>query len=75
MSQKVKWRKYNSIPVNTKPLIVGWVPSKSKLYCDAEELPGYWLYSLQVKHLPGKLGKFYGWLFGVFYADKPIKRK
>lgn len=62
---------------NCKPLAVGWVPSKAKLDLMAEarerELPGYWLYDLQFKY-PGKLGKLCGYLFGIFYADKAVKR-
>ena len=64
-------------PPSTKPLIVGWVPSPGKLQLMAEgrdrELPGYWLYELQCKYLPGKIGRLYGWLFGEIYADRPVR--
>ena len=59
-----------------RPLIIGWVPSKTKLALimsgRESELPGYWLYQLQGKFLPGRLGRFCGWVFGKIYADRKV---
>jgi hypothetical protein len=77
IGMKMKFREYKPIPFppSTRPLIVGWVPSKTKIDLMAQgrekELPGYWLYELQFKY-PGKIGGICGYLFGKFYADKPI---
>ena len=70
-----KFRKYTK-SVSTKPLIVGWVPSKKKLDLMAEgrakELPGYWWYNAQTK-FPGLIGIFCAYIFSKFYASKPVK--
>jgi hypothetical protein len=74
---KMKFREYKPIPFqpSIKPLFVGWVPSMAKEDLIAQgrekELPGYWLYELQFKY-PGRIGRLCGFLFGMFYADKPI---
>lgn len=72
---KIKYRKYNQSTNNTEPLVIGWVPSKAKeelmLAGKEKELPGYWLYDLQFKY-KGMLGRFYGKLFGLIYANKQI---
>ncbi len=66
------------LPPSTKPLIVGYVPSGAKMDMIGKgkfkELPGYWLYNLQFE-CKGKLGRFCGWLFGVVYANKPVRIK
>ena len=66
--------------IKIKPLVVGWVPSKSKLDLMYEgrekELPGYWLYQLQLKYRGtrrlDKLGRLIGWIFGILYSNKRV---
>ena len=74
----MKFRTYDSKKAVPKPLVVGWVPSKVKLDLMMEgrekELPGYWLYNMQVKYLPGRIGKICGWLFGRIYANRRVER-
>ena len=58
-----------------KPLIVGWVPSKTKLDLMMQgrekELPGYWLYNWQTKG-PKMLRPLWGALFGAVYAGRRV---
>lgn len=64
---------YTPFPPSSKPLMVGWVPSKRVLSLMEEgrntELPGYRLYKCQLKY-PGKIGRLCGWLFSQLYAGK-----
>ena len=72
-----RYRKYEELPISTKPLIVGWIASKAHVDLMREgrekELPGYWLYRLQLK-FPGRRGRLCGWLFGIIYAGGRVKR-
>jgi hypothetical protein len=73
----IKYRQLIKYKISTKPAIVGWTPSGKKLDLIIEgrgkELPGYRLYKLQTKYYGTKFGKLCGFLFGKFYADKPVK--